>query len=200
VITLVASVATLTVLAILLIALVEHAARPGSLPRALAGQRVVPAALCVPVAAAAVAAEGALAALGAAGLARGPDGTGLVRVALAASACLFGVYAAYSRYLVAARDGAPCGCAGSDAPVNRWVVGRAALLAATALAAVPLAARVTALTADPGRFATAVAAGATFAVLLWHLPTAMEDPARTVQLRGRRQLLQHLRGGGAHEL
>lgn len=192
-------VAALTVLSVLLIALVEHGVRPASLPRALAAQQVLPRALAVPVAVGVVAAEAALPLLGGLGMARGADGVALLRFSLGAAAVLFAIYALYTRHLVTARDAVPCGCGGEDTPVSRWVVGRALALAGTALVGLVLADRVVDL-GGAERFAVALAAGLTFALLLWHLPAAMEDPVKTMLQHGRQRLLRQIREGQAHEL
>lgn len=188
-------VALLTVLMTLLVSVVEHVARPKALPRALAAQRVLPRPLIGPVAGAAVLAEAALAGTGALGLATGPRGLALLRFSLAGAALLLCAYALHSWFLVAGRDGAPCGCAGSDMPVNGWVAVRAAVLAALALLGWALGGPILPAGGSGGRIAVAVAAAAAFAALLWHLPMAMQDPARGTVNRHRQELLQRIREG-----
>jgi methylamine utilization protein MauE len=192
---LVSGVAALTVVLMFLVALAEHARSPGGLRRALLDQGVLPRALAWPVAGAVLAVEGALAGAGGLGVLAGPDGVVALRVSLGVSVVLFAVYAAYSQYLVMTRAGAPCGCSGGDTPVNRWVVGRAVLLACLAGTGLLLAKPATTLAASPQRLGVAAAAALTFAVLLWHLPVALEDPVQAVLAEGRRQLRAGWTGG-----
>jgi hypothetical protein len=195
--TFIGGAATLTVLAVLAIALLEHGLRPGSLPHALAAQETLPRTLAVPVAAGVVAAEAALLVAGGLGVAQGAGGGMLIRTCLGAAAVLFGVYALYTYHLVTTRDGVPCGCGGADTPVSRWVVGRAAVLAAVAVVGLLLADQAAALgdSRAADQVTVVLVASLTFAVLLWHLPAAMEDPARQVLQRGRQRFAQRVREG-----
>jgi hypothetical protein len=176
------------VVLVLLVALVEHARSPSVLRRTLLDQGVLPRVMAWPVTGAVLAVEGALAGAGGLGMVAGPGRVAALRLSLGASVVLFVVYAGYSHYLVTRRAGAPCGCARGDLPVNRWVVGRAVGLAGLAGVGLLLAGPASGLAASPGRWGVVGVAVLVFALLLWHLPVALEDPAEAVLAEGRRQV------------
>jgi len=175
---LLASVAAVTVLFTLLLACVEHLWKPAALVDALAAHRVVP----VPavVAAVVIASEGLLGGAGVVALVAGSGA--LLVVALAGSAALLALYGVYGLHVRSSRPGVPCGCSRVALPMTGAVVARAFVLAAAALVALLL---VTSGLAGPGGAvghggaprAVAVLAAASFALLLWHLPAALYDPA-----------------------
>lgn len=170
------SVAADTVLATLLLAGIAHAARPGTLPAALAAHRLLPAPAAV--ATGVTAAEVGLGGAGLLGLALGDraGGRGLLAAALAGAALLLVLFAGYGWSVLAAGAGGPCGCAHAELPMSGWVVGRAAALAGLAGLALPLAGSVLPLGRPGSQLATVLLAAAAFGVLLWQLPAAMYDP------------------------
>lgn len=165
-----ASIVTLT----LLLGAGSHAARPDALGGALRAHGVLGprrrrfAAVVLPFA------EGALGVAGAAALVAGQV-RGLQAV-LAVAAGLFGLYAGYTRHVLALGRGGPCGCSRRDVPLSRWVTRRAAALAGLALAGAAFAG------AGPVRPAAAelvtlLLAALACTVLLWSLPAALHEPA-----------------------
>ncbi|MFG3662286.1 MauE/DoxX family redox-associated membrane protein [Streptomyces sp. NPDC047706] len=165
-----ASIVTLT----LLVGAGAHATRPTALGEALRAHGVLGprtrrfAAVVLPFA------EGALGAAGAAALLAGHQRAS--QAVFAAAAGLFGLYAGYTRHVLALGRGGPCGCSRRDVPLSRWVTRRAAALAGLALAGAVLA------EAGPSRLATAemvtlLLAAFACTVLLWSLPAAMHEPA-----------------------
>lgn len=169
------AVAACTVTGVVLLGFVEHLRAPHALPRALAAHGTLPLPLVRPLATAVVAVEGLLAAALTAALATGAD---RLSRALVMAGVLLAVYASYAHRLRRSTGGraVPCGCSGADTAVSGWVVLRAGVPSALALAAAP-AAGATALPAAPSaEFVEAALAGAAFAVLLWALPEAMERP------------------------
>ncbi len=165
-----ASVSTLTVVLVLLVAMVGHAADPGAVRRALKAHRLLPLRAAGPVAATAIGAELVLGVGGAIAVVTGIG----IRPLLAGMVLLFLTYAGYSLVALNSGSGGPCGCASSaKLPLGPWVVVRALLLAALALVGL-LGGGVS--LHDGTEVAIAVAAAATFAVLLWQLPVAMHDP------------------------
>lgn len=166
---LLAGIAAVAVPLALLGSLAGQLRRPGTLAAALRAQRVVPRAFAGPVAAAVIAAEAAAGAGCAAGLLLWRDGP--YRPASAAAAGLLALYAAYGAFVARTRRGVPCGCAGDiETPMTGWVAGRAAALAALALAG---AAWGLPDSSNTYEMFIAVAAGLGFAVILWSLPRAM---------------------------
>ncbi|WP_327371704.1 MauE/DoxX family redox-associated membrane protein [Streptomyces sp. NBC_01217] len=162
------------VLLSLLVGAGSHAARPAALGEALRVHGVLGprsrryAAVVLPFA------EGALGAAGAAALLTGHQ-RGLQAV-LAASTALFGLYAGYSRHVLALGRGGPCGCSRQDVPLSRWVTRRATALAGLASAGAVIGG------AGPVRLSAAglitlMLAAAACTVLLWSLPAAMHEPA-----------------------
>ncbi|MBA9004894.1 MauE/DoxX family redox-associated membrane protein [Thermomonospora cellulosilytica] len=171
-----AGVAACTVAGVLLLGFAEHLRAPRALPGALAAHGTVPLPLVRPLAVIVVAVEGLLGAALTAGLATGADRLpGL----LVAAGVLLAVYATYAHRLRRGARGraVPCGCSGADTAVNGWVVLRAGVPSALALAAAPVSGAVVVPAASAARFAEAALAGAVFAVLLWALPEAMARPA-----------------------
>ncbi|MFD7445912.1 MauE/DoxX family redox-associated membrane protein [Streptomyces sp. NPDC059909] len=158
----------------LLVGAVSHAARPAALGEALRAHGVLGPRFRRFAAAVVPWAEGALGAAGAAALLAGHQ-RGLQAV-LAAATVLFGLYAGYTRHVLALGRGGPCGCSRRDVPLSRWVTRRAAALAGLAAAGAVLAG------AGPVRVSAAelvtlsLAAPACTA-LLWSLPAAMHEPA-----------------------
>jgi len=186
-VSLVATVAAVTVALTLLAAAAGHARRPVVLAAALRAHAVLPARLAGPVAMAVAGVEAvlgiaiALGILGPSGLVGGLDGglgvlggpAVLVGPALAAAGCLFAAYAGYTAYVLrAGAAGVPCGCGGSDVELTGWVVGRAAALVAVALLGFVLAPSVLAI-GWRAEVAIALCAAGTFASLLAQLPAAM---------------------------
>ncbi|MFI6085700.1 MauE/DoxX family redox-associated membrane protein [Streptomyces sp. NPDC051217] len=151
----------------------SHATRPAALGEALRAHGVLGprlrrfAAVVLPFA------EGVLGAVGVAALLTGHQ-WGLQAV-LAVGAALFGLYAGYTRYVLALGRGGPCGCSRQDVPLSRWVTRRAAALAGLALAGAVIAG------AGPVRLSAAelitlMLAAPACTVLLWSLPAAMHEP------------------------
>lgn len=176
---LLASVAAATVACTLLIACAEHLWTPAALVRALAEHRVVPAPAAV--AAAVVTAEGVLGGAGAIALVGGS--ADLLAAAMAGSAALLALYGGYGLRVRSIRPGvSSCGCSRVALPMTGAVVARAFVLAGSALVALGLVQGVLAgsvgAVGQPGApRAVALLAAATFALLLWHLPAALYDPA-----------------------
>ncbi|MCX5414304.1 MauE/DoxX family redox-associated membrane protein [Streptomyces sp. NBC_00059] len=164
-----ASVVILT----LLLGAGSHAASPAALGDALWAHGVLgprlrrSAAVVVPVA------EGALGVIGAAALLTGHQG--VLQAVLAAGAALFGLYAGYTRHVLALGHGGPCGCSGQDLPLSRWVTRRAVALAvlATTGAFVVGAGPVQPSTVE---LVTLMLAASACTALLWSLPAAMHEP------------------------
>ncbi|WP_329031715.1 methylamine utilization protein MauE [Streptomyces sp. NBC_01725] len=154
----------------------SHAARPAALGEALRAHGVLGPRFRRFAAAVLPFAEGALGVAGAAALLTGHQ-RGL-QAALAAGTALFGLYAGYTRHVLALGRGGPCGCSRQDLPLSRWVTRRAAALAALALAGAVIAG------ADPVRLSAAelttlALAASACTVLLWSLPAAMHEPTAT---------------------
>lgn len=165
-----ASVSTLTVVLVLLVAMVGHLRDPGAVRRALKAHRLLPLRAAGPVAAAAIGAELVLGVGGAIAVLTGIG----IRPLLAGMVLLFLTYAGYSLVALTSGSAGPCGCASAATlPLGPWVVVRALLLAALALVGL-LGGGVS--LHDGTEVAIAVAAAATLAVLLWQLPVAMHDP------------------------
>lgn len=166
-----ASIVVLT----LLIGVGSHAARPAALDEALRAHDVLGPRLRRFAAAVVPFAEGALGVGGATALLTGHQ-RGLQAV-LAVGTALFGLYAGYTRHVLALGRGGPCGCSHQDVPLSRWVTRRAVALAGLALAGAVLAgAGPVALSA--AELITLLLAAPACAVLLWSLPAAMHEPAR----------------------
>ncbi|TYB43026.1 MauE/DoxX family redox-associated membrane protein [Actinomadura chibensis] len=165
---LLAGIAAVALPVVLLGSVFGQVRRPGAVVSAVRAQGVVPRALAGPAALAAIAAEAAVGLVGATSLVLRLDGP--VRAASGAAAVLLGLYAVYAAYVSRTRRGVPCGCAGADTPMTGWVAGRAAALAALALAGA-----LRGLPADWSAYEAAVAgtAGLGFAAILWTLPHAM---------------------------
>ncbi|MGW2563636.1 MauE/DoxX family redox-associated membrane protein [Streptomyces sp. NPDC001514] len=165
-----ASIVTLS----LLVGAVSHAARPAVLSEALRAHGVLGprfrrfAATVVPCA------EGALGAAGAAALLTVHQ-RGLQAV-LAAATVLFGLYAGYTRHVLALGRGGPCGCSRRDVPLSRWVTRRAAALAGLAAAGAVLAGAGT-VRVSAAELVTLLLAAPACTALLWSLPAAMHEPA-----------------------
>ncbi|MGW1542014.1 MauE/DoxX family redox-associated membrane protein [Streptomyces sp. NPDC002309] len=165
-----ASIVTLT----LLLGAVAHATRPAALGEALRAHGVLGPRLRRLAAVVLPFAEGALGAAGAAALAAGHV-RGLQAV-LAAATGLFGLYAGYTRHVLALGRGGPCGCSRRDLPLSRWVTRRAAALAVLASAGAALAGTGPARATTAEQVTIMIAALACTA-LLWSLPAAMHEPA-----------------------
>lgn len=151
----------------------SHAARPAALGEALRVHGVLGPRFRRFAAAVLPFAEGALGAVGAAALLTGHQ-RGLQAV-LAAGTALFGLYAGYTRHVLALGRGGPCGCSRQDVPLSRWVTRRAVALAGLALAGAVIAG------AGPVRLSAAelitlMLAASACTVLLWSLPAAMHEP------------------------
>jgi hypothetical protein len=173
---LLASVATYTVVFTLLVAVAEHLSRPAALGRALTAHGVLPAPATVAVLV--VAAEGVLA--GAGIVALRADGSGLRVAVLLGSAALFGLYAGYGRHVMSTGRSGPCGCSRLELPMTGWVVARAAVLTGLALVGLSLSGSVVGWGRTDAALAVVLLAAATFTTLLWHLPSAMYQPAGAV--------------------
>ncbi|MGW1888007.1 MauE/DoxX family redox-associated membrane protein [Streptomyces sp. NPDC001970] len=164
-----ASIVTLS----LLVGAVSHAARPAALGEALRAHGVLGPRFLRFAAAVVPCAEGALGVAGAAALLTVHQ-RGLQAV-LAAGTVLFGLYAGYTRHVLALGRGGPCGCSRRDVPLSRWVTRRAAGLAGLAAAGAVLAG------AGPVRVSAAelvtlLLAAPACTALLWSLPAAMHEP------------------------
>lgn len=151
----------------------SHAARPAALGEALRVHGVLGPRLRRLAAAVLPFAEGVLGAVGAATLLTGHQWA--LQAVLAAGAALFGLYAGYTRHVLALGRGGPCGCSRRDLPLSRWVTRRAAALAGLALAGAVIAG------AGPVHLSTAelitlMLAAPACTVLLWSLPAAMHEP------------------------
>lgn len=165
---LLAGVAAVVLPVVLLGSVFGQVRRPGVLVSAVRAQGVLPAAIAGPAAVAAIAAEAAVGLAGAGALLLRLDGA--ERAASGAAAVLLGLYAVYAAHVSRTRRGVPCGCAGADTPMTGWVAGRAAALAALALAG---ALRGVPSGLSPSEVFVVGAAGLGFAVILWTLPHAM---------------------------
>ncbi|MET7365666.1 MauE/DoxX family redox-associated membrane protein [Streptomyces sp. NPDC005566] len=151
----------------------SHAAGPAALGDALWAHGVLgprsrrSAAVVLPVA------EGVLGAGGAAALLTGHQWA--LQVVLASGAALFGIYAGYTRHVLALGRGGPCGCSGRDVPLSRWVTRRAAALAVLATTGAVV------VGLGPVRLSTTelitlMLAAPACTALLWSLPAAMHEP------------------------
>ncbi|BCL12302.1 MauE/DoxX family redox-associated membrane protein [Micromonospora sagamiensis] len=174
---LLASVSTYTVVFTLLAATAEHLSRPGALARAVAAHRVLPAPAAV--AGLVVAAEGILAGTGIVAL-HGDDHRALRVTFLLGGAALLGLYAGYGHHLLSTGRTGPCGCSRLELPMTGWVVARAAVLAGLALTGLAGSGSVVGWDRTDASLAVVLLASATFATLLWHLPSAMHHPAGAV--------------------
>lgn len=182
------SVAAYTVLGVLALAAADHLASPDALSRALTAHRTLPAPRLVAVLVISV--ELGIVVLG--GIAVSTPPAGWLRVpVLTAAAGLFAGYGGYTQHVRSRRPGSPCGCSDTDLPVTGWVVFRACLLAVLAVAGATLPGSTlpgSTLTADPPGGAPLVVtllAAATFSVLLWRLPAAMQQPGNPSVTRPR---------------
>ncbi|MGB3438883.1 MAG: MauE/DoxX family redox-associated membrane protein [Actinophytocola sp.] len=162
-----ASVAAYVVLFVLVIAVAERVRAPGALPAALVAHRVVPSRAVRPVAVAVTAAEALLAVL----LFLGPS-----PVVLGGAAVLFASYGGYAWYVTESGRGGPCGCGGGEVPMDHWVTGRAAALAALAVVAAVAHDVVPPLALFDVRLLLVLLAAATIGTLLWLLPAATRHP------------------------
>ncbi|MFJ4466940.1 MauE/DoxX family redox-associated membrane protein [Streptomyces sp. NPDC089424] len=165
-----AMIVTLT----LLVGAGSHAAGPGALGEALRVHGVLGARLRRAASVALPLAEGVLGAAGAAALLGGQ--VRALQAVLAASTALFGLYAGYTRHVLALGRGGPCGCSRRDVPLSRWVTRRAAALACLATAGAVLAGAGP-LRVSAAELVTLLLAALACTVLLWTLPAAMHEPA-----------------------
>ncbi|WP_069629539.1 MauE/DoxX family redox-associated membrane protein [Streptomyces niveus] len=166
-----ASIVVLT----LFIGVGSHAARPAALDEALRAHGVLGARLRRFAAVVMPFVEGALGVGGAIALLTGHQ-RGLQAV-LAVGTALFGLYAGYTRHVLALGRGGPCGCSHQDVPLSRWVTRRAVALAGLAPAGAVLAGAGP-VQLSAGELLTLLLAAPACAVLLWSLPAAMHEPAR----------------------
>ncbi|MET9594593.1 MauE/DoxX family redox-associated membrane protein [Streptomyces sp. NPDC006516] len=164
-----ASVVILT----LLLGAGSHAASPAALGDALWAHGVLgprlrrSAAVVVPVA------EGALGVIGATALLTGHQG--VLQAVLAAGAALFGLYAGYTRHVLALGHGGPCGCSGQDLPLSRWVTWRAVALAVLATAGAAVVGAGPVQPHSTVELVTLMLAASACTALLWSLPAAMHE-------------------------
>ncbi|MFF2852799.1 MauE/DoxX family redox-associated membrane protein [Streptomyces sp. NPDC058001] len=152
----------------------SHAARPAALGEALRAHGVLGPRFRRFAAAVLPFAEGALGVVGAAALLTGHQ-RGLQAV-LAVGTILFGLYAGYTRHVLALGGGGPCGCSHQDVPLSHWVTRRAVALAGLALAGTVIAG------AGPVRLSAAelitlMLAACACTALLWSLPAALREPS-----------------------
>lgn len=168
-----ASVAVYVVLVVLVIAVAEHLVAPRALRTALVAHRVVPRGAAGSVAVAVTVIEAVLAVAILTGLLQNP---GPSPVVLSGAAVLFAAYGGYAWHVTARGRGGPCGCGGTDVPMDHWVTGRAVVLAALAAAGAATHSSVLPLAGFDDRVLIVVLAATTIAVLLWHLPAAMTRP------------------------
>jgi Methylamine utilisation protein MauE len=172
------AVAGIAACSALLLAGLDHARHPARTRAAIAAQRLWPSRLTKPVQVGLAVLE---LLLGIAGLALLTyarrawllDATAVL-VALA-----YASLAAYGLILLRWRPEAPCGCSLRSGPVDGSTVLRAAVLGALALSALSLDRPL--ITATGSQAAITVAAGVTFALLVWHVPDTvprshMESP------------------------
>ncbi|MFI2303866.1 MauE/DoxX family redox-associated membrane protein [Actinacidiphila glaucinigra] len=158
----------------LLVGTGSHAARPAALGEALRAHGVLGpqsrrlAAVVLPVT------EGALGVVGVAALTTGHQR--LLQSVLAAGAALLGLYALYTRHVLALGRGGPCGCSRRDLPLSRWVTRRAAALAGLAAAGAIIAGAGT-VRLSTAELVTLMLAAPSCTALLWTLPAAMHEPA-----------------------
>ncbi len=108
------------------------------------------------------------------------NGPQAVRIPLLSAVAVYGAYAIYAAALVRFRPGAPCGCSTLPLRVSGWVVIRAAALCVFSLVGA-LGSQQLVLSGTPIRSATVLVSAVAIAVLVWHLPAAMNqpDPTRT---------------------
>lgn len=175
-----ASVVILT----LLLGAGSHAASPAALGDALWAHGVLGPRLRRSAAGVVPVAEGALGVIGATALLTGRQG--VLQAVLAAGAALFGLYAGYTRHVLALGHGGPCGCSGKDLPLSRWVTRRAVALAVLATAgAVVVGAGP--LPHSAVELVTLMLAASACTALLWSLPAAMHEatPAPAAHLPAR---------------
>ncbi|MEV0495469.1 MauE/DoxX family redox-associated membrane protein [Streptomyces atratus] len=151
----------------------SHAARPAALGEALRVHGVLGPRFRRFAAAVLPFAEGVLGAVGAAALLTGHQ-RGLQAV-LAVGTALFGLYAGYTRHVLALGRGGPCGCSHQDVPVSRWVTRRAAALAGLASAGAVIAGAGP-VQLSAAELITLLLAAPACTVLLWSLPAAMHEP------------------------
>ncbi|HET9381112.1 MAG TPA: MauE/DoxX family redox-associated membrane protein [Streptomyces sp.] len=162
------------VVLILLVGAGSHAAGPAALGEALRAHGVLGprsrrlAAAVLPVT------EGALGVAGAIALTTGHPR--VLQGVLAAGAALFGLYALYTRHVLALGRGGPCGCSRRDLPLSRWVTLRAAALAGLAAAGAAVAGAGP-LRPSTAELVTLLLAAPACTALLWSLPAAMHEPA-----------------------
>lgn len=152
----------------------SHAARPASLGEALRAHGVLGPRFRRFAAAVLPFAEGALGAVGATALLTGHQ-RGLQAV-LGVGAALFGLYAGYTRHVLALGRGGPCGCSGQDVPLSRWVTRRAAALAGLAMTGAAMAGTGP-VRLSAAELITLMLAAPACTALLWSLPAAMHEPA-----------------------
>ncbi|MEU2429182.1 MauE/DoxX family redox-associated membrane protein [Streptomyces sp. NPDC007861] len=186
-----AAIVTLSLLA----GAVSHAARPAALGEALRAHGVLGPRLLRFAAAVLPFAEGVLGTAGAVALPTGHQ-RGLQAV-LTAAACLFGLYAGYTRHALALGRGGPCGCSHEDVPLSRWVTWRAAALAGLALAGAVLAGTGP-VRLSAAELVTLILAATACTVLLWSLPAAMHEPAAAAVHRPGRATVPHPTGATVH--
>lgn len=150
-----------------------HAVRPAALGEALRAHGVLGLRFRRFAAAVLPFLEGALGLVGAAALLTGHQ-RGLQAV-LAVGTALFGLYAGYTRRVLALGRGGPCGCSGQDVPLSRWVTRRAAALAGLAVTGAAIAGAGT-VPLSAAELITLILAAPACTVLLWSLPAAMYEP------------------------
>jgi hypothetical protein len=103
----------------------------------------------------------------------------MIRVGLAATATLYGLYFIFGAYLQRRNPTAPCGCSATDHEINVWVKLRALALASTAGFG-SVAAPWILPPAFTQEFATVIPASLALGIVLWNLPTAMHSsPSRS---------------------
>jgi len=159
----------------LLVSGLVHAWRMGEFATVLRRQRIVPTTLVQTGALGIVGLELILGAAGLLALGIGQNEEA-ARPVLAAAAAMYTAYAVYTAYLVSQGRSVPCGCSGTDHPVNGAVVARAAGLGSAAVAAALGAGQIV-VPAGSDEFALAAIASIGLTTILWALPAALHDPA-----------------------
>lgn len=100
----------------------------------------------------------------------------LVSTTLAMSAGLYSAFAVYAFYVLKNRPGAPCGCAPLDEPIASWVVWRAVLLAALAVAGTVGTWHGSYDPVTGSKLVIGSLAGSVTAAIIWYVPPALRLP------------------------
>ncbi|HEX2295837.1 MAG TPA: MauE/DoxX family redox-associated membrane protein [Actinomycetota bacterium] len=162
----------------LLAAGLTHLTRPRRLMAALSAQRVVPQALVPACAVVLILFELSLGGTVVSVLLTG-DTSAAYRLAVGATAGLYGLFAAYSLIVLRFRPGAPCGCGSDLTPITGWVVARAGLYAVLSLGALRLDGGPLSIP-NVSEASLLIMASASLAILLWIFPSAVSRSGRAM--------------------